>query len=133
MNQRRNNRTLTISENYANPINDAERQTAQSAIVGALIGTYGTDECKSGDDGLTGYWHKYSEFWDCKLKGVLQHGNISLPFRAVEQVAVVHVIDTNETKLYYIADAKTLDLTQLAGMRVEINLQFVRTFKETIQ
>ena len=128
------NRTTTITDKYAKPINENEQAVAQIAIVNALIGTYGTDTFNGGDAGLQGYWIKYSEYWDAKLYGTIQSGNLSLPYRCTETIATVYVIDgTNVTQsLYYIQDAKNLDLSALQGKKVVVMLNFVRNIKENV-
>ena len=126
------NRTTTITDKYANPINDAEKQVAQTAIVNSLLGTNGTDVFNGGDDSLNGYWIKYSEYWDMKLHGTITKGVVAFPWTATESVVTVVVVDSAPTQhLYYISNAKQVDLTELIGKKVIIMLNFVRNIKES--
>ena len=128
------NRTTTITDKFANPINDAEKQIAQTAIVNSLLGTNGTDIYNGGDDSLNGYWIKYSDYWDMKLHGTITQGVVALPWRATETVFTVYIISGTSavSSLYYLQDGKQLDLTEHIGKQVVIMGNFVRNVKETI-
>lgn len=127
-------RTTIVTEAMAKPTNEREAKEAMVQVVNALRGSYGTGEWDGGFDGATGYWTKYSMFWDAKLSFVGSGTTtVTFPFTVIDSIVkVFKITGTSATQeLIYIAKGNSLALTGLTGTTI-IELAFVKNTKEII-
>jgi hypothetical protein len=127
-------RATVVTEAMAKPTNEREAKEAMVQVVNALRGTYGTGEWDGGFDGASGYWTKYSMFWDAKLS--FDGGGsatITFPFTVVDSIVKVYMVSgvTVTQENHYIVKGNNLTLAGLTGKTI-IELAFVKNTKETI-
>lgn len=124
------NKTTTITDSNAKPINQTEVSNSLQMMANALKGTYGDGEFDGGlGQGAEGYWHRYAMYWDAKLVCTAYGAvTITFPYTIVDSMVKVYDTTTNTTGVYYIQSSKTLTFTASGKTIVEVS--FVKNTKE---
>lgn len=124
-----NSRITVVTEAMAKPKNEREATEAMMNVVNSLRGSNGQGEWDGGLAG-TGYWVKYSMFWDGKLTfDGTGSTTITFPFTVIDSMVKVYAVATNTVKNYYVSNSKTLDVSGLTGKTI-VEITFVKNGKE---
>lgn len=103
----------TITDNIVNLESKQELAEALRKLTNALRGTYGEGEWNGGIGG-TGFWCKYSSFWDAKITCAFSgDAVVSLPFFVPESIATIyHIAGTVVTvETQYLVNKNTIEVT----------------------
>lgn len=125
------NKTTTITDSTAKPINDDEVATSLQLMANALKGTYGYGEFNGGlgENIGNGYWHRYAMYWDAKLVFTgTGTTTITFPYTVIDSMVHVYDTATNTDQVYYIENSKTLTFNASGKTIVEVS--FVKTGRE---
>jgi hypothetical protein len=124
------NKTTTITDSNAKPINQVEMANSLQMMANALKGTYGNGEFDGGLGSIAnGYWHRYAMFWDAKLVFTATGSvTITFPYTVVDSMVKVYDASANTASVYYIESSKTLTFTASGKTIVEVS--FCKNTKE---
>lgn len=128
MGRPRKSNSVTITEAMAKPQSPKEMGVAVESFANALDGTYGTGEWDGGVEGASGFWHRYSQYWDAKLVVTISTSQlIVFPFTVIDSLLRLTKLD-GTSSIIYIENAKQLNVA--GNGKYVLELFFVKNTKE---